>query len=238
MTALQMKYEFEIGYELANLFSRNYNEKEISTLLTQAQNQIVLETIDSDQVELTNLLLKKLKVYTDDTVSPNGDFPNAYEFSVPTNCLKILHDRVLIEFNSTSPYYNINTNHQLEDVPTHTITEDYYNLNVKNPDKQPYEKLVWRMLSPSKVILIGTNEFSIEGYNCTYIKNPLPIIIQSSSYIAGDGKIDEYDWVDYTTSSLDCELDKIFHRNIVDRAVLIALEASGSQRLQTKSSIT
>jgi len=239
MTALQMLYEFEIGYELANSFSRNYSEKEVSTLLTQAQNQIVLEVLDSDYTELKDILINNLKENTDDTIGASNLFPNSYEFSLPTDCLKVLHDRVDIELKTTSIFYNISVDHLIEDVPTITITEDYYNLNIDNPDKKPYEKLVWRLLSPSKLIFIGNSTYDIVNCKCIYIKRPSPIIIQWSNYTTSDGKIDNEDWEDYKTSSLDCILEEVFHRKIVDRAILLAIVPTGdNEKLQTKLSIT
>ena len=44
MTAQQMKYEFDVGYDrITNFDAPGYNEKEISTFLTKAQEQLVLE---------------------------------------------------------------------------------------------------------------------------------------------------------------------------------------------------
>jgi len=239
MTSLQMQYEFEIGYELANLSSRNYSPKEISTLLTQAQNAIVLEVVDDDDSETKDILTKNLKVPYSGSTSLYEDLPNAVEADIPPRLLKLLQERVDITFNSTSLYYNINTEHLFRDVSVFTITEDYYNSNVENPDKQPYYKLVWRLLSPSTVILIGDSTYTPTTYKCVYIKRPSPIIIPWASYTVGDGKIDDEKWVDYISNSLNCELDESFHRRIIDRAVILALEPTGNaQRLQTKVSIT
>jgi hypothetical protein len=238
MTALQMLYEFEIGYELANLSSRNYNQKEVSTMLTQAQNQLVLEVLDSDYSEMKDLLISKLKGNSGGTLTTAPNIPNSYLSGAITGILKVLHERVDIELFSTNPYYSINTTHIIRDVPVITITEDYYNANINNPDKKPYEKLVWRLQSASRNILIGSETYKIINYETIFIRNPLPIIIQWSDYTITDGTIDTMSWVDWKTVSLNCELEEIFHRKIVDRAIVIALEASGNQRLQTKVSIT
>lgn len=239
MTALQMKYEFEIGYELANLFSRSYNEKEISTLLTQAQTQIVNEVIDSEYSEMKDILIKNLKVNYGVSTSAYPIKRYCREVSaVPNNILKPLTESVVVSLTTTNPYYNINESHQIFNVPVKPITEDYYNANVNNPDKQPYEKLIWRMFVASKILLFGGLTFFPIMYYLDYIKRPSPIIIQYANYITADGSIDGEDFEDYKTTSLDCELDDFFHRKVVDRAILIALEAAGNQRLQTKSSIT
>ena len=238
MTALQMLYEFEIGYELANLSSRNYNQKEVSTMLTQAQNQLVLEVLDSDYSEMKDLLISKLKGNSGGALTAAPNIPNSYLSGTIIGRLKVLHERVDIELFSTNPYYSINTTHIIRDVPVITITEDYYNANINNPDKKPYEKLVWRLQSASRNILIGSETYKIINYETIFIRNPLPIIIQWSDYNITDGTIDTMSWVDWKTVSLNCELEEIFHRKIVDRAIVIALEASGNQRLQTKVSIT
>jgi hypothetical protein len=238
MTASQMQYEFEIGYELANLSSRSYTPKEISTLLTQAQNSLVLAVVDDDDSETKDILTKNLKVPYSGSTSLYEDLPNAVESDMPTNLLKLLQERVDITFNDTSLYYNINSTHTLNDVSVFTITEDYYNSNVENPDKQPYYKLVWRLLSPSTVILIGDSTYTPTTYKCVYIKRPSPIIIPWANYTTNDGKIDDEEWVDYIVNSLDCDLDESFHRKIIDRAIVLAIESTGNtQRLQTKVSI-
>lgn len=239
MTALQMKYEFEIGYELANLFSRSYNEKEISTLLTQAQTQIVNEVIDSEYSEMKDILIKNLKVNYNIGTTVYVSKVNCVETTtVPDDILKPLTEHATITLTSTNSFYNINTSHEITNVPVKPITEDYYNANINNPDKQPYEKLIWRMFTASKILLFGGSTFSPTRYYLDYIKRPNPIIIQYANYITADGSIDGEYFEDYKTTSLDCELDDFFHRKVVDRAILIALEAAGNQRLQTKSSIT
>jgi hypothetical protein len=233
-----MKYEFEIGYELANLSARNYNNKELSTLLTQAQTSMVLDVIENEDSEIKDILIKKLKLPYDTNTSPYVDIQNAVEADLPENTLKLLQERVDITFNNKSPFYNI-TDHMLKDVSVFTITEDYYNANIENPDKRPYHKLVWRLSSPSTVILIGDDTYTPTTYKCIYLKRPSPIIIQDSNYNTGDGEIDGELWEDYDTSSLDCELDETFHRKIVDKAIILAIEPTGNiQRLQTKISIT
>ena len=58
-----------------------------------------------------------------------------------------------------------------------------------------------------------------------YYKKPSPIIIAWANYVVGDGSIDGINWSTYTASSLDCTLDPITHRDIVDRAITLAYAA-------------
>jgi len=58
-----------------------------------------------------------------------------------------------------------------------------------------------------------------------YYRKPEPIIVQDSTYVAGDGAIDGEDFSDYTATELPSELDSMVHRAIVERAVKLAFAA-------------
>ena len=55
MTAAQMAYEFQVGFDnITNLSAEGYNEREISTLLTKAQEQLFYIIINPESNKFNN----------------------------------------------------------------------------------------------------------------------------------------------------------------------------------------
>lgn len=225
-----MKYEFEVGYDfITNFAAPGYNNMEISTLLTKAQEKVIYD-INSNGLEYNEKQrnsTSKLKVFTDSlTINSGGLHPNGCNVVAPINVLYIIQERADIVFNSTSPYYNINNTHIKNNITIKPITDDQYNANINNPSKKPFHNMVWKcdyVDTDLKYELICDSTFTVDTYYLHYIKKPDPIIIEDSTY--SSGSIDGKNWASYTTGSLDCELDASIHREIVDKAVKLAFAA-------------
>jgi len=231
-----MFYEFRVGYdEITNFDAPGYNQKEASTFLTQSQENLVYDIHRNglDYSEEERKSLSMLKTYTALT-SAAGNYPNGYLYTLPAGLMFVTNERVDITFNTTSTYYNYNaTTHQKLDVRVKPVSDDYYNANVRNPNRQPSHEVVWRLDhgntagSEKRHELICDSTFSIAAtdYYLYYLRKPRPIIIEWASYAAGDGSIDGTAWTVGQAADQDCELDQIVHRRIIDSAVKLAYKA-------------
>ena len=66
MTATDMSYEFNIVYEsIASMAAPGYTEREKSVLLTQAQEEIIIEGPNRNQVQRTMLYYRNCKHHTE-----------------------------------------------------------------------------------------------------------------------------------------------------------------------------
>jgi hypothetical protein len=80
MTAEQMKYEFDVGYDrITNFDAPGYVPKEISTFLTRAQEDIVYELLDSSSnEEMNKKAISKLRQVIPLSSFSTGNYPNGY----------------------------------------------------------------------------------------------------------------------------------------------------------------
>ena len=148
MTATQMFYEWRVGYdEITNFDNPGYNEKEGSTFLTQSQEAVVYDIYRNglDYSEEERKSLSMLKEYNDAPVPAAGNYPNGYLYTLPVGLMFVTNERVDIEFNSTSQYYDYATTHIKSDVRVKPVSDDYYNANIRNPNRKPCHDVVWRL---------------------------------------------------------------------------------------------
>jgi hypothetical protein len=237
MTADQMKFEFDVGYDfITNYEGAGVEKKEISTFLTQAQEQIVLEAIAiGSTTELSKKILNRLKVPdTQTTAHAAGPYPNSYYRDLPANLLSVVNDRLDFTAGATHFY----ANKAFTDVKVIPVDDDYYHLNKDNPFKKPNEELAWRLdyaeldasVYERRHVYILGSDLTINNSHIHYYRKPEPIIVQDSTYNAGDGAIDGKNFSDYTAASLDSELDPLVHRKIVDGAVKLAFAAMKDEK--------
>lgn len=119
------------------------------------------------------------------------------------------------------------------------ITHDEYNTQSKNPFKKPDNKITWRInynyssyeSTLKQIELISP--YSLNVYRMRYIEFPKPIILTdlTTGIFAGEGlSIDGY------TTEMTCRLNREIHREIIDRAVELALvDYKPEQSLQYKT---
>ena len=227
MTAQQMKYEFEVGYDrITNFEAPGYTEKEISTFLTKAQEQLVLELYRNGNhyKEEFKKSLNMLKTSADIVSFTTGPYATSFIGNLPVDTLAVYNEAAALTTNSSHQYPSAT----LTDIHVKPVDDDYYHANKKNPFKKPSVKndLIWRL--DYRTTTTKQHIYVIEA-NCTltkvtlhYYKKPSPIIIAWTAYVSGDGTIDGITWSSHTATSLDCALDPLIHREIVDRAVLLA----------------
>lgn len=240
MLVAQLKYEFNIKYNtIAGLTAPPFNDREISTLLTMAQEKMLKliispkagnnvqsieeDTLNKDKFSPWILPVTLTESYTDNSSLPNGQF-----FNLPTDFLYPLLERADITFTSNSGCHTTGSNKS--NVKVKPVTYNYYNNNVDNPFKNPNDDLVWRYTlgqdvngrETKRYELITDGTYTVSAYKLRYIKKPRPIILASNVSIDG------------YTGVQECELDSFYHRDIVNIAVDDALEIiKDATRFQT-----
>ena len=206
MTSVEMGYEWKITYEsMASANAPGYTSREISVLLTQSQEEIVIETaisnLDNNAYART-VLEKLLTPYNNPTVTANTMFTNAFNIALPTGFFY--------------PFIEFINNRAVK--PT---TYEAYYTSINNPWAKPYEELYWRLYDNNQLVVItdGITAVTAATVKGLFIKKPLPIIIES----LGSNTIDE------VSDPTDSELHPITHREIVNRAAKKAFAAVKDQ---------
>ena len=158
--------------------------------------------------------------------------------------LRVRNERIDIALGTTNFYYNripvvpatepVTYNNAILDVEVDPIDDDFYSANKENPYKKPTIEKIWRIdsadESQKKHEYITDGTFTLTTVHLHIDRKPRPIIIPDTTavvYDATDGTIDGVWFVDYIAAgaSLDCLLDPIIHRDIVDKAVKLAYAA-------------
>jgi hypothetical protein len=223
MTAAEMKEEFLILYDkITNFNAPGYEDEEISMFLSKAQERVFLHIVNpagnkyQSGIELTEKRRKDLSELTsnaDATVSASqvGSKADGQFFDLPADFLYAIQEEATI--SSTDACYNGNTGVEIK-----PITHNFYTKNRKNPHKKPYGELIWRMDFSSeggvkRHELITDASTTVTTYNLRYYKRPVEIDI---------------------TGAVDCELDAIIHRQIIDEAVAIATGVTNPEEYQIK----
>lgn len=236
MTATEMEQEFLILYDkITNFDAPGYTSNEISRFLTRAQERVVLQRINSlgnkyrkgyeasekRRKDLSELDADVELLVANQSAVQTGVKPNGVFYDLPSDFLFATSEEVTI--TSTDSCIN---GTRIEVKP---VTNDEYSKNVRNPYKKPYSKLVWRM-EQSKVTpntgskrheLITDGSFTIDKYHLSYIRILKPIISDAST-------------IEGQAGPLNCELNSIIHREIIDEAVKIAVGITDPQMYQLK----
>lgn len=243
MTATEMKYAFNVGFDsIANFSSPGYEDREISLFLTQAQQNIFLDLLDpisnprssANKQELNKIVLAELIKNSGKLVPASNsgtNLPNGQFVTLPLDFFFPLSESGEITFNDTSYYYSFTDkfpSHISSNIYIRPMTRLEYNSNIWSHIRKPNEDVIWRMeyqrTTPSTVIgtdntkvyeLIGDSTYSITGYTTTYYRRLNPISVINSSLSI-------------------CELDPFIHQTIVNDAIRIAAAAiKDQQKYQT-----
>lgn len=167
--------------------------------------------------------LVQLKAHT---VEPNfsvGDHPNSYFVDLPEDFWVALKEEIDITY--TDSCGNTVSNSR---IPVKPIREEYYNANVKNPYKRPYEELVWRFDRERDDI---NNQIS-----ATNSKRHEVILFDGAT--ADNYRVSYYrapkDIIDPAVGVSFCEFDEMHHEKIADLAVELAMQTTDRPGLQSK----
>lgn len=241
MTVTELSNEFDIAYNsIAGQNAPGLDVFEKSVYLTKAQLEIVKNYYDAlsnrkqkgfEGSEKRRVDLKELvKNYTTNTIinTSIGIDPDSQFFNLPNECYLIINEQV--KLSST----DLCINNTVVDVKP--ITHDEYNIQNKNPFKKPDKSITWRLdiskINNNQVVEL-ISPYTISEYKNRYIKYPKPIILDNLSTIfPGEGIS-----IDGQILPSTSELHESIHREIIDRAVELALRDYKPQGLESKIQI-
>jgi hypothetical protein len=222
-----MEKEFLILYDKVTSFDApGYTEEEISIFLTKAQERTFFAHYNLDNkyresFEESEARRKDLKeLVKGATLTPSAasvaNMPNGVFCTLPADCLYVISEEV-----TTASVTTCNNNKRIRVKP---ITHDEYSINIENPFKKPdIYNYIWRMDYQGELHeLITDGTFTVAQYHLRYIQRLNPIIIGTNT-------------VDGVTGPLNCELDQILHKRIVDEAVKIATGITDPELYQIKT---
>lgn len=229
MTANQMADELEVLFDkITNNDSPGYEDAELSTVLTKAQERFVFQNYAGtnklkeafEETEKRRKDLNELTSNSDITTSSasqTGALPNGVFYDLPTDFMFAISEQVTI--SSTDTCHNGNR------IKVKPITHDLYAENISNPFKKPDTSLVWRLdfsrttasTDPKRHELITDGTYTISSYHLRYLRQLPNIVVDRTT----------------TTNQVNCILNETTHRRIIDTAVEILLEITVDGRLQT-----
>jgi len=228
MTSSEMKEAFLIGYDkITNYAGKGYEDNEIQLFLNQAQFRVVKKRLPF--FELNEIVRKELSTLV------NGF---SYTTSGSSEIVDITNDdqNGADLYNQYSKLYEFNSkiltviSEHAEDasgnkISVRPITHDELNTLMDNPFRKPNCKRLVRLDlrvshgqgSGDKIQheLISSEAFTISKYLVRFVRYPEDIVLGTT----------------------DCELPIQLHQEIVDEAVLLALENAESTRLTNFSQI-
>ena len=239
MSIEELNNEFDIHYNsIAGQSSPNLDLYEKSIFFTKAQLELVkdyydpqsnrkqkgFEASEKRRTDLKELIknYKSLIYFSDD----NAIDSNSKFFNIPNDVFIITNEKGIIKDTGCFEGKSLNIK---------PMTQDEYNIQIDNPFKRPNEKVAWRLdfskINNNKVVEIVT-PYKIE-YNLRYIKYPKPIILGDLDILFPSENLS----IDGQTSPSTCELDIEIHKEIVDRAVELALRDYKPSGLESKIQI-
>lgn len=242
MTNQEFINEFDLLYNnIRSESAPGIDLYETSLFLTKAQEQIVFNyfnprgnkyQVGFENTEKRRRDLKKLiRSFSESDVvvstEPINNL-NSYFVELPNDIFFLIQEEAIV-----------NEDISLLVIP---ITHDELMLQRKNPFRKPSSNKIsnraWRLDNDlndnNQVEVIIPNDFTLSSYKCRYVKKPRPIILTNlnSGEFEGMGLS-----IDGIVEETTCELDNIVHRQILDKAVQLALEAFEKGRLQSFSQV-
>lgn len=241
MTVTEFSLEFDILYDnLATKGAPGIDEYEKSVYLTKAQLEIIkqynsklnkynksFDGSEKRRVDLKELLKDyKTTIAIDNTAKIDSD-SSFYE--IPEDVFLIKVEKGYIESSKCGT----------KEVNIVPITLDEYKEKKRNPFRKPTDRKGWRIdfnsidIEGKNVVEIITSE-PLDRYHIRYLKYPEPIILTdlSSGDFSGMGLT-----LDGETTPQTCLLNQEIHREILDRAVELAILDYKQNNLQNKVEI-
>lgn len=193
------------------------DEYEKSVLLTKAQEDLIIsiytgKTPTGDSFEnteeirrsLSNLVLTSIIDNKEEGI--NGLAENSVFYKLPDNLWFITYESAIIDDTNAG----CKNNTEFKVVP---ITQDSYALLKGNPFRGANDRRILRLDLDNNVIEL-ISKYNIKSYKVRYLSKPTPIILEDlpkELTINGYNKYSE------------CTLSSSIHREILDRAVKLAL---------------
>jgi len=234
MTTAEFSNEFDILYNsIASNSAPGIDEYEKSVFLTKAQLEIIKEYSGplnkyKDSFEGSEKRRADLKeLVVDYTVIPedavNGLEPYSKIAKLPKDLFQIKFEKGLIK-KPGCPDYSI------EIVP---MKYDEYAEAQRNPFRRLNDSNGYRLdvqsFNDDKIVELVAKE-PITTYHIRYIKYPTPIVLEDLDGISPTESLS----IDGISAKTECKLDKEIHREILDRAVELALLAYKPETLSAQ----
>lgn len=242
MTTNEFSLEFDILYDsISSMDAPGLDEYEKSVFLTQAQLQLIkeyndppvmksrfrttvqgksgFEGSDKRRADFSNII----KPYqTAPTKITNGLFENSYLATLPTDVFLIKYEAGIINKTATCPQ------REVEIIP---IKYDELHDRRRNPFKRTDKNNGFRLdvsFNEVKSVELVLDE-AVDYYRIRYVKYPNPIILADLGGISTLPLT-----IDGRQTITECELDVELHREILDRAVQLAMLAYKQESLVAK----
>lgn len=220
MTNVEFSNEFGVLYNnITSNQAPGLDEYEKSIFLTKAQDEIVKSYFDprtnkpqegfdgSSKRQIDFSMLTTVYSIEASVNPPLYDYrSNTESVDLPSDIFMIINEYVTVNRdNVDSPVY-------LQVIP---VRFDEYTRLMSKPYKRPLKGQAWRLLNNDTTnkadIVIGPSD-RLTKYYLRYIRRPNPIILDNLDNLTIEGKSDV----------TQCELDKILHQEILQRAVELA----------------
>lgn len=221
-----------------------YDKLQKSWFMTKSQNELIKRRLYPDgrhgdsfeETEKRAAEFQALISNTEPSVSTDqtGVFPNGEFYDLPTDFWLSISEYADIKFVDDNPCYTDNIKTFVKVVPKR---HDEVMANIDNPYEMPFEGEVWRLkfaatgvLDKRRHELITDGSYTIDKYTVRYLRQPKPIILED---------LDGTDSINGISVQTACELDDMFHEEIVTNAVLKAVatnDESQQYQIQTRES--
>lgn len=237
MNTIEFSNEFDILYNsIASMDAPALDEYEKSVFLTKAQLEKVkehngplnkygdsFEGSDKRRADMRELIVH---YQTSPVAATSGVLGmKSYTASLPDDCFLIKYESVSYHDSSC------NEDRKIDVVP---LKYDEIHDAVRNPFRRPDSNNGFRLdiqsdsLSKKKTVELLLS-VSPDTYTIRYVKYPSPIVLVdldgiSSEPLSVDGRVEKQ----------ECQLDEEFHKEILDRAVQLALLAYYPEKLAAK----
>lgn len=230
MTPNEMKYNMLLFYDkLFEYGAPDYDDRQISAILTKAQIRVFkrhyMPQANKFQMgfEQSEQRRRDLEQFIKNASISNGEItesaigeqaavhPNGTLYDMPSDFLYAIEEALVTDVSAP------------EEITVVPIVHDYYRANIRNPYKQPYKNLAWRMdysretpadgtsdPSSKRTEIITDSTSTISEYRVRYLISPPEIIVD----------------VVNAANQKHCILDATLHDEIVDEAVKIAKAAT------------
>jgi hypothetical protein len=237
MNVTELKNEFLIHYNaIATNSAPGLDDFEISIFMTKAQLELVknyynplgnkykdgFEGSEKRRVDLKELIVNHIT--TEELNDPHKISPDGQFFVIPDNVFLIIFEQ------AKSGTAGCTMDKYIDIYPK---THDEFLIQIVNPFKKPDYDHVWRIdysKIGDKTVVELVSPYNIVEYKMRYIKYPSPIILTDLE-LAFPGEDLSIDGI---TAMTECELNQEIHRELVDRAVELALRDYKPSNLESK----
>lgn len=226
--ALLNGYSTQTGFgDSASIGGMVLDEYEKSLFLTQAQEQLVVELYTgrndkTSSFEKTEELRSNLKglIRTATLTESEEDYKGISKYSkffvLPKDVLFITYESATLADESAGCKNG-------SEIPITPVTQDEFHRVMNNPFRKASNRKALRLDNGLDVAEI-VSKYDIKDYTIRYLSKPTPIVLGNFA----DGLIDGVS-IDGVNEITECKLDSAMHRNILERAVALAIASRGVQ---------